>query len=301
MNRRDFLKRLAGYSMGLASMSLALPQSAKARLAAPVTGAVGRVYLNRRVRNGLKAMKQARPGWVFGETHCHSLFSDGHYEVPSILHRAAGVGLDFILLTEHFTAKAFPMERVLLSLKAVRNCVHTWELAGHPPVDVYPAFEVSTLQGHLILVFPKEYYKESGLDLLTRHCGLWERDMPSMEGAARLGRAMGGVSIVPHPNIQRSYPFGVSTAFVKAHLTGLVDAIEDVSTGHGYRADYSKELGMAAVGSSDDHFNFIAGTSVTGYDGAQGDLLTALRTRSTQALIVDQSLHSIIAAGRTLM
>ena len=47
-----------------------------------------------------------------------------------------------------------------------------------------------------------------------------------MEEAATMVKPFGGVSIIAHPDIQRSYPFGVPIPFVKENLTGLVDAIE---------------------------------------------------------------------------
>ena len=81
-----------------------------------------------------------------------------------------------------------------------------------------------------------------------------------------------------------------------------MDAIEDISTGHGYDENYSDELGIASIGSSDDHFNLIIGTTVTAYDSTRHkDFISAVRARETQAINIDDSLRELIAAVRIVL
>ncbi len=301
MNRREFLKRLTGFTLGAAGVNLALPKRVKAQLLGPVTDLVGAGYLDSRIALGLQKLRRERPGWRFGETHCHTRYSDGNHTVGSLLRRAEALGLDFIVITEHLTPRLHPMEPLMASIRARSRFQPSVASGTRPPLAAYPGFEISTREGHLILVFPETYLGGQALRDMEKRFLPFERSMPSMETAALWGRELGAVSIIPHPNIERSYPFGVSTRFVRKHLLGAVDAIEDISTGHGYRANHSRRLGLASIGSSDDHFNFLIGSTVTGYDGTRyPDLPTAVQARATRAFEVDHSLHSLIAAARTL-
>ncbi len=46
----------------------------------------------------------AEPGWVRGDLHCHSLYSDGDSWPSELLVRAAELGLDFLAITDHNSA-----------------------------------------------------------------------------------------------------------------------------------------------------------------------------------------------------
>jgi hypothetical protein len=114
----------------------------------------------------------------------------------------------------------------------------------------------------------------------------------------RIG-SFGGISIVAHPNKKRVYPFGASIEWIKENLIGLTDGIEDISSGHGYQENYSKKLGLAAIGSSDDHFNLLTGTAVTAYDGnIHNNLINAVKAKETKAIMVDSSLHPLLKLAR---
>ena len=145
--------------MGLAGAHLAIPTTAKCKMLAPVTDIVGKTFLDRRIKNGIAKLKQENPGWKFGETHCHSIYSDGTYTVDQIMNRAATLGLDFLIITEHITPRFYPLEPSLTSIKERWRCCQEWNNPKVAPIDVYPAFEVSTEQGHLILVMDQNYMK----------------------------------------------------------------------------------------------------------------------------------------------
>lgn len=301
MNRRDFLKRLAGFSLGVSSMALAFPKGVKGQVLAPMTGMIGKGFLDQRLKSGLKEYKAQNPDHKVGELHCHSVYSDGYYSVEDILHRAAGLGLDFVVLTEHVMAGKYPMEAALESIKSRRWCCENWRIKDAPPITAYPALEASTRQGHLLLVFPEEYLDpRRTLDIKKRFLD-FERAIPDIDTVAQWTRALGGVTVVPHPNRERAYPFGVSVPFIRENLTGLIDGIEDISAAHGINEKYSRKLGLASIGSSDDHFNFLIGSAVTAYASSRhADLISAIRAKETHAVSINDSLGGVLATARTL-
>jgi len=303
MNRRSFLKSIAGFSFAAAGAQLAIPISAKCKMLAPVTEVVGKSFLDKRIEGGIARLKRDNPYLKIGETHCHSIFSDGTYSVDKILQRSARLGLDFIVITEHVQPRTFPLEHTLESIRERSRCCREWNHPNLEPIDVYPGFEVSTLQGHLILVMDQDYLKPKNLHELETQFSLFDKKYISMEDCAKMVQPFGGVSIIAHPERTRTaYPFGVSIAFARQNLSGLVDAIEDISTGHSYEENYSEELGMASIGSSDDHFNLIIGTTVTGYDSRKHkNLLSAIKARETQAIKVNDSLDDLLGMARLVL
>ena len=46
-------------------------------------------------------LPDARHGWLRGDLHCHTLYSDGDSWPPEMLHAAAEAGLDFLGVTDH--------------------------------------------------------------------------------------------------------------------------------------------------------------------------------------------------------
>jgi hypothetical protein len=73
----------------------------------------------------------AEPGWVRGDLHCHSLYSDGDSWPSELLVRASELGLDFLAITDHNGA-LFP--------------TRPDEPAGLPLL--LPGIEVTTYGGH---------------------------------------------------------------------------------------------------------------------------------------------------------
>ena len=68
------------------------------------------------------------------------------------------------------------------------------------------------------------------------------------------------------------------------------------------KKNYSEELGLAAIGSSDDHFNLLMGTAVTAYDGSiHNNLINAVKTRETKAIMIDDSLQPLLKLARRVI
>lgn len=277
--------------MGVTAGGLVLPKEIKSELIKPFAELISRNCLDDEIRNSIVALKKDNQNLQVGELHCHSYYSDGTYSVKDLILRSASLGLDFLVITEHLTPREYKLESCLDSITAQRNIINRWNHDEVRLPDVYPAFEISTKEGHLIAVFPEDYFKPGRLREIKQHFSRFDYYSIPVELTAGLIREMGAVSIVSHPDIKRSYPFGISSGFVKEHLVGLVDGIEDMSAGHGYQKDYSTDTGLATIGSSDDHLNIILGTVVTSYDGTKHDnIIEAIRSCDTRAVRLTNSL-----------
>jgi len=291
MNRRSFLKKITGCALGVTAGGLVLPMEIKAELVKPVAKLISENCLDNEIRSRIVELKKNNQNLQFGELHCHSYYSDGSYSVKDLMLRAASLGLDFLVITEHLTPRNYKLEGCLDSITAQRNIFNRWNYGDTEPPAVYPAFEISTKEGHLIALFPEDYFKPERLRDIKQHFSRFDYDSISVDVTAGLIRQMGAVSIVTHPDIKRSYPFGISSGFVKEHLVGLVDGIEDMSAGHGYQKDYSRQTGLSTIGSSDDHFNIILGTVVTSFDCAKNaNIIEAIRRCDTRAVRLTNAL-----------
>jgi histidinol phosphatase-like PHP family hydrolase len=269
-----------------------------ADIAKPFADATGRCFLDARIHKKITRLKRDNPAVVIGETHCHSTFSDGKHSVEDILRRASRLRLDYVVITDHLLPRKYLIESIFKSWEKQAQYIDEWDQLNDP-VKIYPALEMSALEGHLILIFDPEYLSPKKFSDISLQFSEFDDQFFSMlEIIPRIG-SFGGISIVPHPNKTRAYPFGASIEWVKENLIGLADGIEDVSSGHGYQENYSEKLGLAAIGSSDDHFNLLTGTAVTAYDGnIHNNLINAVKAKETKAIMVDNSLQPLLKLAR---
>ena len=145
------------------------------------------------VRTGSPArptLPAARPGWVRGDLHCHTRYSDGDSWPAEMLHAAAEAGLDFLGVTDH------------------NNVAHHAEYGrggGAWPV-VIPGVEVTTYGGH---------WNVWGTD---RWWEFREPTGPAVERAMRAAADSGAFVSVNHPK-----PYGPAWDY---DTVGAADAIE---------------------------------------------------------------------------
>jgi hypothetical protein len=120
-------------------------------------------------------LPEARDGWLRGDLHCHTLYSDGDSWPPEMLGSAAEAGLDFLGVTDH------------------NNVAH--QLAYGPGGDglpiVLPGIEVTTYGGH---------WNAWGTD---RWWEFREPESKAVERTMRAAMASGAVVSICHPK-----PFG---------------------------------------------------------------------------------------------
>jgi hypothetical protein len=145
------------------------------------------------VRTGVPtrpSLAAARPGWVRGDLHCHTRYSDGDSWPAEMLHAATEAGLDFLGVTDH------------------NNVAHHAEYGrggGAWPV-VIPGVEVTTYGGH---------WNAWGTD---RWWEFREPTAAAVERAMRAAADSGAFVSVNHPK-----PFGPPWEY---DTVGAADAIE---------------------------------------------------------------------------
>lgn len=157
------------------------------------------------------------------DLHIHTCYSkDGESSVEDILKRAEELGLDAIAITDHDT---------------VDGAKHALTLPS--PVLVIPGIEVSTRQGHLLVLGVTEVIP-AGLDVID---------------TVHIARRMGALLILPHP--YHVWRHGVARR--KKAGMAVVDAVETfnsryiVGSANSKAARIAKRLDKPCVGGSDAH------------------------------------------------
>jgi hypothetical protein len=168
-----------------------------------------------------------RPGWLRGDLHCHTLYSDGDSWPPEMLHAAAEAGLDFLGVTDH------------------NNVAH--QPAYGPGGDglplVVPGIEVTTYGGH---------WNAWGTD---RWWEFREPDSKAVERTMRAAAASGAVVSVCHPKpFGPPWEYAIGEGFHAVEVwNGPWPQLNAASLEY-WDALLRRGIRCAAVGGSDTHY-----------------------------------------------
>jgi predicted metal-dependent phosphoesterase TrpH len=193
------------------------------------------------------------------DLHIHSVYSyDAATTVRAILKHAADVNLDVIAVTDH---------------DDLRGSLEACQLAPRYGLEVIPAAEVLTREGHLLALFIKTL-PPAGMSL--------------SDTLLHIGR-QGGIAILPHPfnNLPNSLQEeSVFAALADARLKGVLKGIETHNMGtqsvNGTAQKLSIYLPLAKIAASDAHVYWAIGAARTEFPGKTAqDLRQALDSNLT--------------------
>lgn len=181
------------------------------------------------------------------DLHVHTDASrDGESSVEAVLAAAAAAGLDAVAITDHDTTEG--------SISALA--------ADHPDVLVIPGIEVSTEQGHLLV-------------LGTTQVLAPKRDV--LETIAE-AKALGAVTIVPHPFHRWRHGVGLrcKEALQAADAIEALNSRYIIGTANQKAAKMAKKYGRPATAGSDAHNCKFIGFGVTEIDAEERSVAAIL-------------------------
>lgn len=182
--------------------------------------------LIRRGRPERPSLPASRAGWLRGDLHCHTRFSDGDSWPSDMLHAAAETGLEFLGVTDH------------------NNVAHhaAYGAAGDGAPIVLPGVEVTTYGGH---------WNAWGTD---RWWDFRTPEGPAVERAMAEAAAAGAFVSVNHPK-----PFGPAWEYPEVRAfhavevwNGLWPRLNSQALAF-WEARLRAGMHLVAVGGSDTH------------------------------------------------
>lgn len=200
------------------------------------------------------------------DLHIHSFYSiDGTDTVAEILEQAAyHANLDVIAIADH---------------DDLRGALEARELAGKYGIEVVPAMELTTLEGHVLALFI-------------------DRPIPShrplLEAVIRIGEA-GGLAVIPHPNSRLAHSLtheDIRRVAAHPEASNVLVGIE-VFTGSLLinsqttpLRGLAHQLHLCEIAGSDAHVRELIGSGVVRFTGlSAADLRKALINRQVIPIV----------------
>jgi predicted metal-dependent phosphoesterase TrpH len=193
------------------------------------------------------------------DLHIHSIYSqDATTTVRAILKHASDVGLNVIAITDH---------------DEIRGSLEAQQLAPKYGIEVIPAAEISTKDGHLVALFI-EALPPAGLSMT--------------DTLLHIGK-QGGIAIAPHPfnNLPNSLSMeAVLGAMTNPRAKAVLKGIETHNMGTQNFDRVAQKLSiylpLAKIASSDAHIYWAIGAGRTEFAGkTANDLRAAIENNAT--------------------
>ncbi|MEZ0395758.1 MAG: PHP domain-containing protein [Anaerolineales bacterium] len=200
------------------------------------------------------------------DLHVHSLYSiDGTDTVAEILEYAAyHANLDVIAIADHDDLRG--------SLEALQLC-------GKYGIDVVPAIELTTLEGHVLALFVEQP--------IPSH-------RPLIEAILRIGEA-GGLAVIPHPNSRLAHSLthdDIRRVAADPDASQVLVGIEVftgcllVNSQTAPLRGLAHQLHLCEVAGSDAHVRELIGSGVVRFSGlSAADLRKALVNRQVTPIV----------------
>jgi predicted metal-dependent phosphoesterase TrpH len=204
------------------------------------------------------------------DLHIHTTYSiDGTASVREALESAVRVGLDVIAITDH---------------DEVRGSLEARAISSEYGIQVVPGAEVSTSEGHLVVLFIERNIP-SGMSLIDTLIAV---------------REIGGMAIAAHPDHPTLNSISLKSILKALEHPQAREALYGIeicnmnpthSPFNGRSQKAAAALPLAHIASSDAHIASMIGAGVTHFEGSSvRDLRRAIQRRTTQPEQVNHEL-----------
>lgn len=193
------------------------------------------------------------------DLHIHSIYSqDATTTVRAILKQAFDVGLNVIAITDH---------------DEIRGSLEAQQLAPKYGIEVIPAAEISTKDGHLIALFIHSL-PPAGLSMT--------------DTLLHIGN-QGGIAIAPHPFNNLPHSLSMEAVFNAMTHPSAKAVLKGIETHNMGTQNFDKRaqklsvyLPLAKIASSDAHIYWAIGAGRTEFEGNTAkDLRAAIENNAT--------------------
>jgi len=208
------------------------------------------------------------------DLHMHTTNSfDGTATVRGVLKAASQAMLDVIAITDH---------------DEIRGALEARDISSEYGIQVIPASEISTREGHVIALFIEK---------------IIPKGLPLIETLIRIGD-QGAIAIAAHPNhpmpnslplqaIARAMEHGIASTILKG--IEVINMNPTHSPFNHLSQQAAEQLPLARIGSSDAHLAGMVSAGVTHFPGKTADeLRTAIENTSTVADQLNQEMPARI-------
>ncbi len=168
-----------------------------------------------------------------GDTHIHTLGSDGKLSIDEVVHDAINIGLDFIFITDH------------------NNYAHNNAIVQREKITIMPGVEWTHFKGHANMIGLKKPYDGS----------FYANTLEEVKEKFHKARKKGAIVVINHPFDRAcSFKFGIDNVEYDAiEIWNNVIKESDMHAISWWRGKLNEGKRIPIIGGSDFHRHEIAG------------------------------------------